>query len=209
MPNNTSKTQSTCYTAKKRVSFGGTQTIHFYRTSDNTIDTLLQHCRQTKYTLSRERGIQQLITRRAVISYRRYLRQSRGLSSRQDDEQDKLLANMICKFSRRSKELALEAARLNYLAAYGDTGGELPQFSPDNDNLKVDAPVQVSQFPSIKLRKKRASDKECFIFWLTIEFHFCWVYYFITSQHWTWFVQLWEWLRYTEWLEYFFVSLGD
>lgn len=164
MLNNTSKTQSTCYTAKKRVSFGGTQTIHFYRTSDNTIDTLLQHCRQTKYTLSRERGIQQLITRRAVISYRRYLRQSRGLSSRQDDEQDKLLANMICKFSRRSKELALEAARLNYLAAYGDTGGELPQFSPDNDNLKVDAPVQVSQFPSIKLRKKRASDKECFIF---------------------------------------------
>lgn len=157
----TGKAQRTCY-AKKRVTFGGTNSIHFYRTSDNTIDTLLKHCQKTKYTLSRERGIQQLITRRAVISYRRYLRQSEGLFSSQD-EHDKLLANMSCKFSKRSKELAFEAARLNYLAVYGESEGELPRFSPDNDNLKVDVPVPISHFPSIKLRKKSPSVKESFI----------------------------------------------
>lgn len=140
---------------KKKVSFRANPAIHFYEDvyqDPYTMDVLNKCSTNRQDPLSKDRRIKQMIVRRAVLSYQHHLRGSNELLSNNDDHIR--LASMSAKFSRRAKDIALETARMNFLEAYGSSDRKGQKFSPESESFKLDVPVQISEFPMIKLIKR-------------------------------------------------------
>ncbi|KAL3794477.1 hypothetical protein HJC23_013950 [Cyclotella cryptica] len=142
---------------RKRVSFGASHSVITcpMQPSSETISSPSQT--KLKDPLPRERRVQQLIARKAVLSFQRYLQQSHAVSSGNDDQAR--LAEISAKFSRRAKDVALETARVNFLEAHSSLpGGQCPRFSSERDSLNVDVPFPLTEFPSVKLTRKVSFD---------------------------------------------------
>lgn len=137
---------------KKRVSFSAKHTIHLYLSAPqgHTFDAPCIHNRM-KDPLPKGRRVQQLIARRAVLSFQRHIRESHIKTVNQDDQ--RRLADMSVKFSQRAKEVAMENARVNYLEVYDDDSSKRPRFSTSH-SVNADVPIQVSEFPQVKLTKR-------------------------------------------------------
>lgn len=113
---------------------------------------------QMKDPLPKERRVQQLIARKAVLSFQRYLQQSHAASSGNGDQAR--LAEVSAKFSRRSKDVALETARVNFLEAHpASPGGQCPRFCSESDAINADVPVRLTEFPTVKLTRKVSIDE--------------------------------------------------
>jgi hypothetical protein len=95
--------------------------------------------------------MQQLVSRRAVLSFQKNLRETHKKECAEQDAEARL-SEISSQFSRRAKEVALETARINYLEVH-DAIHTRPRFSPKSDSIKADDPVQISTFPYIKLTR--------------------------------------------------------
>lgn len=137
--------------SKKTVLFSTHHKVHFYVSSSpqsDHVNILFNHSR--KDPLPKERRMQQLVSRRAVLSFQRHLRE---IHKEEEQNGQARLSEISNKFSRRAKEVALETARNNYLEVH-DASHTRPRFSPESCYIKADDPVQISTFPAIKLTRK-------------------------------------------------------
>lgn len=133
---------------KKRVSFNTKHSVHlhFGISEDGPTYGLSKARAKAKDPISKERRMQQLISRRAVLSFQRHLH--RNVSIEKDDCIK--LASVSRKFSQRAREVARETARLNYLEAYEEsTDDRRPRFSYE---ISLE-PVIISNFPLVKLTR--------------------------------------------------------
>lgn len=139
---------------KKRVSFSTKRNVYLYLDASQncSVDTLCKQPFRVKDPLPRERRMQQLLSRRAVLSFQRHLRSKVCCN---DQHRDDRLAEISKKFSQRAKDLGQEIARLNYLEVHKDPNdGKRPRYSSEL-NLKADVPVKVSEFPVVKLIQRQ------------------------------------------------------
>ena len=134
----------------KRVSFSTKHSVHFYLDSSQGSSSNDSVCKQ-KDPLPKERRMEQLISRRAVLSFQRHLRSKICCN---DKSSAARLAEVSNKFSKRAREVAQETARLNYLEVHIDSNeGKRPRYSPE-PSLKANVPVPVSEFPVVKLTRR-------------------------------------------------------
>jgi hypothetical protein len=152
-------------TASKHVSFSTEVTVIKFKTPyAETANNFVFSCNHHSKTAqpdavkdgqlpSRERRIQQMIARKALLSYQRNLHRS---NKHQDSP--RFIAETSQKFSLRAKDRAIELARLNFIEVYKEDA-ERPRFSLEME-LNVDVPIKLSEFPSVKISRKVSFDDE-------------------------------------------------
>ena len=106
----------------------------------------------------KERRIQQLVSRKAVLSFQRNLTQSNdGSVSVRICYRDQL-ANFSSKFSQRARGIALETARVTYLEAYplsSESSKAHPKSYSSNPCLDAIIPFKLTDFPSYSMKPRR------------------------------------------------------
>ena len=144
---------------RKRVSFSAHPSVIACPLAPSSESASGSSKTKLKDPLPKERRVQQLIARKAVLSFQRYLQQSDAASSENDDQAR--LAEVSAKFSRRAKDVALEAARVNFLEAHpASPGGQCPRFCSKSDSINADVPVRLTEFPTVKLTRKVSIDED-------------------------------------------------
>ncbi len=146
-------------TKKKMVRFSPTPVIHVIEETTTHFNEIAgQHELNIKVPpMSKQRHAQQVIARKAVLSFQRRLKNQFWQNS---DEQRRLLAEASSKFSLRSKCIALESARVNFLEVFSLSCGQPTRFGSDGDGIdrNPDNPVQIASFPVINMKRKARDD---------------------------------------------------
>ena len=137
---------------ERAVRFNDKQTVFEFQTEPLT-ETPVTSQTRGKDPLPRERRMQQLVARKAVLSFQRHLQ---SFAASTQDSPVNQLANVSTKFSRRAREVALEEAILNFLEAHQDE--QSPRFCPESDCLNANTPVQLTEFPPYKRTRKVTLD---------------------------------------------------
>ena len=130
---------------QKRVAFARMVTVHCLPNTYERKRHTSEHTGRVKDPVERKRRIHQRLARFAVLSFQQHLRRQRSGHSVESRALE--LARLSFKFSRRSKDIALEEARQNFLEAH-------PQ---DDTALNLQRPIEISNFPKLKMNKRSLS----------------------------------------------------
>lgn len=140
---------------RKRVTFNAKNNVVLYNiaaSSDTETNAPNTTRLRVKDPLPKERRMQQLVARKAVLSFQRQLRQR--TPERSHEIQDRL-AHVSAKFSHRARDVALEEARMNFLEAHPTSSDDkCPRFCPQGNSVKANTPIQLTEFPTFKLTQK-------------------------------------------------------
>mmetsp|Transcript_18793 Transcript_18793/g.38024 ORF Transcript_18793/g.38024 Transcript_18793/m.38024 type:complete len:169 (+) Transcript_18793:164-670(+) len=146
---------------KEMVRFSPTLVIHVIEHSTTPSNLITsQHGLNVKVPpMSKKRHAQQVIARKAVLSFQRRLKTQCWQNS---EEQRRLLAEASSKFSLRSKCIALEIARINFLEAHPLQYGQPSKFGSDGHDFYQNpaVPIEIAPFPVINMKRKARDEYE-------------------------------------------------
>lgn len=135
---------------QKRVAFARMVIVHCLPNTDERKRHTSEHTGKVKDPVERKRRIHQRLARFAVLSFQQHLRRQRSGHSVESRALE--LARLSFKFSRRSKDIALEEARQNFLEAHPSD-----DTSKDNVAVQLQQPIEISNFPKRMTNKRSLS----------------------------------------------------
>lgn len=135
---------------KKTIAFGEPTVYSYQSLPGRETDDCSSPRISINDLVSRERLIQRVVARRAVMSIQQQLRENKE-DSNSHSYHDQLAA-FAAKFSKRARDIALESARVNYLDAYPTPSpAHYPKFFSNSHCFNIHAPIELSEFPSFKM----------------------------------------------------------